>query len=222
MEIHNIFLFFTACFAALFPVIDPIGSGLIINGYYGNISEDEKKQYTRKIVINSVIIGLVSLLAGHLILLIFGLAIPVIQIAGGFIILKSGYDWLNSPDVENPDKVEELSPNKSHIESKLFYPLSFPISMGPGTISVIFTLMATAEIKGEWLYTGVNYIVIGIAMFLQLVILYFVTISGSRISKRLGREGNMIINKLIAFITFCIGLQIMITGISKTFHLSIL
>jgi MarC family membrane protein len=222
MATHSIFLFFTTCFVSLFPVIDPIGSGLIVNGYLGCISDEERKKHTKTIFLNCLMVGTVSLLAGHLILLVFGLAVPAIQIAGGVVICKSGLEWLNNSDTDNLDKDEEEGEQvqKNNLISKLFYPISFPICLGPGTISVIFTLMATAE-KSSWLATGINYAIIIIAMILQLVILYFVILSGSKISQKLGPVGNLIINKLIAFITFCIGIQILLSGIAKAFHLTI-
>ncbi|MDR0866080.1 MAG: MarC family protein [Candidatus Symbiothrix sp.] len=222
MAAHSIFLFFTTCFVALFPVIDPIGSGLIVNGYFGSITDAERKKHTQTIFLNCLMVGTVSLLAGHLILLIFGLAVPAIQIAGGVVICKSGLEWLNNSDTDNLDKDEKEGQQvkKNNLISKIFYPISFPICLGPGTISVIFTLMATAE-KSSWLATGVNYAIIIIAMILQLVILYFVILSGSKISRKLGPVGNLIINKLIAFITFCIGIQILLSGIGKAFHLTI-
>ncbi|GHT49641.1 UPF0056 inner membrane protein [Bacteroidia bacterium] len=223
MAVHSIFLYFTTCFAALFPVIDPLGSGLIVNSYYGSIGEEERKKYTRSIIIHCLAIGIVSLLAGHLILMIFGLAIPVIQIAGGFVICKSGLEWLNNSDSGNRDEEQEEAQGvkKNNIVSKIFYPISFPICLGPGTISVIFTLMASAERENSWLLTGAHYALIVAAMVVQLIILYFVILSGSKINRRLGPAGNMVINKLIAFITFCIGIQIFISGIAKSFHLTV-
>ncbi|MDR1698812.1 MAG: MarC family protein, partial [Prevotellaceae bacterium] len=108
------------------------------------------------------------------------------------------------------------------IEQKLFYPLSFPIVVGAGTISVIFTLMANATVRDNFLHTGINYLAIALALFLMLSILYVFLSQGHRFMKKLGSSGNLIINKLVAFITFCIGIQIFVTGISKIFHITVL
>jgi small neutral amino acid transporter SnatA (MarC family) len=223
MALHSILLYFATCFAALFPVIDPLGSGLIVNGYYGSIGEEERKKYTRTIFVHCLTIGIVSLLAGHLILMVFGLAVPVIQIAGGFVICKSGLEWLNNSDTGNRDEEQEEAQGvkKNNISSRLFYPISFPICLGPGTSSVIFTLMASAERGNSWILTGTHYALIVAAMVMQVVILYFVILSGSKINQKLGPAGNMVINKLIAFITFCIGIQILLSGIAKSFHLTV-
>jgi MarC family membrane protein len=207
---------------ALFPVIDPFGSGLIVNNFMNGISVEERKKYARSILINCFYVGFGSLIAGHLILMMFGLVVPVIQIAGGIIICKSGLEWLNGSDEENieQDSAEAAGIKAKNLWSKIFYPISFPICLGPGTIAVIFTLMASAD-DSNWTITGLHYILIVLAIVLQLILLYFVILTGSKISKKLGAAGNLVINKLIAFITFCIGIQIFLSGIAKTFHLDI-
>ena len=112
-------------------------------------------------------IGVGTLVIGHLFLLIFGLAIPVIQLGGGILICKTAMELLG--DSGSSDK-EEASKNVDgfrwkNIEQKIFYPITFPISIGPGSISVIFTLMASASVKGKLLQTGINYLVIGLLLF---------------------------------------------------------
>ncbi|MDR0832944.1 MAG: MarC family protein [Candidatus Symbiothrix sp.] len=222
MEVHQFILFFATCFAALFPVIDPIGSGIIVNGYFGDVSDKERKQYNQAIFRNCLVIGIVTVLAGHLVMLMFGLAVPAIQIGGGVVICKTGLEWLNNSDAgnEKADKQEGGQVRETNLTRKLFYPISFPICLGPGTISVIFTLMATAE-KADYLLTGIDYLILIVAIILQLIILYLVVREGSKINRKLGPVGMMIINKLIAFITFCIGIQIILSGIGKAFGITV-
>ena len=109
-----------------------------------------------------------------------------------------------------------------NIEQNIFYPITFPISIGPGSISVIFTLMASASVKGKLLQTGINYFVIALVIVCMAAILYIFLSQGQRIIQKLGPVGNQIINKLVAFFTLCIGIQISVTGISQIFHFSIL
>lgn len=224
MQIHDILYTFLSSFIALFPVMNPISSGFIINGFLQDLDYKHRKIYTKKIVINTLLIGLGSLAAGHLILLLFGLAVPVIQVGGGIIICKTGWEWLSETGKNKQDKKQQEidSLDLAEVESKLFYPVSFPISIGPGSISVIFTLMATAVVKGNLLLTGINYLLIVLVILTLCIILYLFLSQGQRLIQKLGSSGNLIINKLVAFITFCIGIQIIVTGISKIFHLTIL
>jgi small neutral amino acid transporter SnatA (MarC family) len=209
---------------ALFPVMNPISSGFIINGFLEGLDDDLRKTAIKKIIVNCLLIGIGSLIAGHLILLLFGLAVPVIQLGGGIIICKAGLEWLSDSGASKIEKTESTvnKINPDDFEKKLFYPISFPISLGPGSISVIFTLMAAASVSGNWLKTGLNYFFIILAILALLIILYLFLSQGNRLMKKLGRSGNMIINKMVAFITFCIGIQIAIVGISKIFHLNVL
>jgi small neutral amino acid transporter SnatA (MarC family) len=203
--------------------MNPIGTGFIVNGFLGGLDDIQRKIYVKKIITNCILTGVGSLLAGHLILLLFGLAIPVIQLGGGIIICKTGLEWLSDQGTGKTEKMQAMDKiNTDDIEKKLFYPISFPISLGPGSMSVIFTLMASAVVKGNVLSTGLNYAIMSLAIISLLVILYIFLSQGTRLMKKLGRSGNIVLNKLIAFITFCIGIQIIVTGISKIFHLQIL
>ena len=112
--------------------------------------------------------------------------------------------------------------NIDSLEKKIFFPISFPISLGPGSISVIITLIAAARVKGNLLTTSINYALIALVIVLLCAILYLFLTQGQRMMKKLGKSGNLVINKMVAFFTFCIGLQIMVTGISKIFHITIL
>lgn len=225
MTIQEAIFTFTTSFVALFPVINPIGNGFIINSFLGDLDGADRKRMVGKIVLNALLIAIGSLAAGQIILLIFGLAVPVIQIAGGILICRMGFEWLTEPDKPKQAEVSDDTVKKlikEELDGKLFYPIAFPICIGPGAMSVIFTLMATSNVKGDWLATGLHYVIIAVAIAVVLSILYLFLTQSRRITKKLGNTGNKIINKLIAFITFCLGIQIIIMGVSKAFHITVL
>ena len=224
MSLSSLLIIFSSSFMALFPVINPLGNGFVVNGFFIDLDPHQRKTAIQKLIFNYVLIGIGTLVIGHLFLLIFGLAIPVIQLGGGMLICKTAMELLGdsgSSDNEEADRKIDSSKWKN-IEQKIFYPITFPISIGPGSISVIFTLMASASIKGKLLQTGVNYAVIGLVIICMPAILYIFLSQGQRIIQKIGPVGNQIINKLVAFFTFCIGIQISVTGISQIFHLDIL
>lgn len=200
-----------------------MGSGFIVNGFLAGLDDMQRKKAIQSIMINFLLIGIGSLMVGHLVLLLFNLAVPVIQLGGGFLICKTALGWLSDspPPINNTSRVLEAV-NMKEIESEIFYPLTFPICIGPGSISVIFTLMASTGVKGSLLKTGINYSIIAFVIFSMCMILYVFLLHGNKIMKKLGTSGNLIINKLVGFLTFCIGLQIIVTGLSEIFHLNIL
>lgn len=224
MSLSSLLIIFSSSFMALFPVINPLGNGFVVNGFLIGLDDRQRKVAIQKLIFNYILIGAGTLVIGHLFLMIFGLAIPVIQLGGGILICKTAMELL--ADTGATEK-EALDPNIDsskwqNIERKIFYPITFPISIGPGSMSVIFTLMASASVKGKLLETGINYAVIALVIVCMAAILYVFLSQGQRIIQKIGPVGNQIINKLVAFFTFCIGIQIGVTGISQIFHLNIL
>ncbi|MBS1610502.1 MAG: NAAT family transporter [Bacteroidetes bacterium] len=206
---------------ALFPVVNPIGSAFMVSPYLSRLSEPVKKIAIRKIVLYAFCICMVSLFAGHWVLELFGISIPVIQLGGGIMICKMGWESLSANDkqpvsetketnLENPDVVEE------QVMDNLFYPLTFPITTGAGTISVLFTLSAhsnNANLTNLLINTGA--ILLSIIIMCLLIYIFY---SNTRfIIKRLGRNGEKIMNRIMAFLIFCVGLQIAITGFKQIF-----
>ena len=188
---------FVSSFMALFPVANPVGSGFLVNGFLSGLDDRQRKAVIRKIVVNYLLIGLGSLAIGHFVLSLFGLSVPVIELGGGLLICKTALQWLN-----DSDSSISAAPNKavdpiamSKINSQVFYPLTFPISIGPGSVSVIFTLMASASVKGDIVRSALNYALIALVILLMCLILYLFLSQGQRIVSRLGRSGSMIINR---------------------------
>lgn len=218
------FLFiFSSSFMALFPVVNPIGTAFIVNGFFNDLNSKQRKVAIRKLMLNYIMIGIGTLAVGHLFLLLFGLAVPVIQLGGGLLICKAAIDLLMDPvTVDSEPSDHDLSSTKwSYLENRLFYPITFPISVDPGSISVIFTLMATASVQDSLLDTGINYVIIAFVFLCMAAILYLLLTQGQKVFKRLGSSGNLIINKMIAFFTFCVGIQIIVEGVAKIFNLDI-
>lgn len=221
---HYVYLFVSA-FMALFPVINPVSSAFMINGFINNLNDADRKTAIKKITIYSLMIGIGSLLLGHIALLLFGLAIPIIQFGGGILICKTGIEMLSDSKSNNDNSELNKTIKKitlADIDKKLFYPITFPITIGAGAMSIIFTLMANAWVKDNLLETTLNYSVISMVIIIMCIIVWILLWQGYRIMEKISSSANLIINKLVAFFTFCVGLQIMFTGISKIFHINIL
>ncbi len=214
---------FMSCFLALFPVLNPIGNGFIVNDFLKGLDDAQRKAIVKKITVNCLLIGLYSLIVGKLVLLLFNLATPVIQLAGGILICKTGFEWLSDPKTsatsEGKQAIDTI--HLGSVEEKVFYPISFPICFGPGSISVVFTLMAMTPAKDGLPRMAINYVIIALVIAVLCGILHLVFSQGNRLLNRLDHSSSLIINKLVAFLTFCIGLQIIITGLSDIFHLSV-
>jgi multiple antibiotic resistance protein len=202
-------------FVALFPVVNPIGTAFIISPYISKLSRKERLTVVKKITFYAFVICSVTLFIGHWILEVFGLSVPIIQLAGGIMICKIGWSFLSSDskdDVEvKPDSTVELD-HIPLIENKLFFPITFPITTGAGTISVLFTLSANGANKDMSLYLiNIGALLVSIIGICILIFIFY--LNTNRLVSYIGSHNEKIINRIMAFLIFCVGLQIAVGGI---------
>jgi multiple antibiotic resistance protein len=202
-------------FIALFPVVNPLGGAFIVSPYFSGLNQQDRLNAVKKISLYAFFICLFTLLAGHWILELFGITIPVIQLAGGTMICKTGWEFLASSKENDSDEAINKDENLSHkIENKLFYPITFPITTGAGTISVLFTLSAHSVDKNLAQYL-INTTAILIAVFAMCCLVFICYVNANRLIEFLGSKREKIINSIMAFLIFCVGLQIIIEGITQ-------
>ncbi|WP_179413319.1 MarC family protein [Mucilaginibacter sp. E4BP6] len=212
--IHLVFL----GFVALFPVVNPIGTAFIISPYFSELTRAERLTVVKKITFYSFIICAVTLFVGHWILEVFGLSVPIIQLAGGIMICKIGWGFLSSDTNDKPDEKTSTQIDLDRIpliQNKIFYPITFPITTGAGTISVLFTLSASSANQDMSLYlVNVGALLVSVIGICVLIFIFY--LNTNRLISYIGSHNEKIINSIMAFLIFCVGLQIAIGGI---FHL---
>lgn len=205
---------------ALFPVVNPVGSAFIVSPYFEHLSRAEKRKAVGRIAFYGFCICTVALFAGHWILELFGISIPVVQLAGGIMICKIGWEFLSSDQGSdtNDEAVEIKTPISAYqqLTPKLFYPISFPMTTGAGTISVLFTLSAHGEKFGSREYY-INLLAVMIAIMVMCVMIYILYLNTKTLINYLGSNGENIVNRISAFLIFCVGLQIAISGLRAIF-----
>jgi len=210
--IHLVFI----GFVALFPVVNPLGTAFILSPYFSDLSRKERISAVKRVTLYSFIICAITLFIGHWILELFGLSIPIIQLAGGIMICKIGWEFLSSdtkdaPAVKSADKIE-LEKLKV-VENKLFYPITFPITAGAGTIAVLFTLSAQSADKDLSVYL-VNMGALFVSVIGICILIFIFYLNTNRLISYIGTRNEEIINRIMAFLIFCVGLQIAAGGIT--------
>lgn len=204
-------------FIALFPVVNPFGSAFIVSPYFSKLSNQERRNAVKKIALYVFIMCSIVLLSGRWILALFGISIPIIQLAGGIMICKIGWDFLSPPKVDDAVNSsagnDDLNP-KSSIDSKLFFPITFPITAGAGVIAVLITLSAQVSKTGisQWL---INTSSVLIAVILICLLVFICYVNANRLINYLGSHREKIVNSIMAFLIFCVGLQIAVDGITE-------
>lgn len=201
--------------AALFPIANPLGNAPLFLTLTEGVTAEERKVLSRKVAINSFVLMMAAVLAGDYILDFFGVSVPVLQVAGGFVVAALGFRLLNDPgDTRETPKIESARV----IVAKAFYPLTLPLTVGPGTISVAVTIGANFPSTLQPLLADTISAVVGV---LAVAIAIFLCYAFSeRLSRVLGSTGLAVVMRLSAFILLCIGVQIMWNGIDALFGIS--
>lgn len=204
--------FFGLAFSALLPLINPFGSALFFLGLVGNAPPEVYRALARKIAISTVLFLLAIDLVGTAILAFFGISIPVVQVAGGLILAAMGWSLLNQPESgKRSDEAEIQAAHVGPLEDQIFYPFTFPVTAGPGTVVVMLTLSAHAS--GRALLPDLMaHIGLLSAIVVQCVLVYFAYAYAPKITARLSPQTAHGILRIIAFVLLCIGVQITWNG----------
>ena len=214
---QNIINAFLLVYAALFPIVNPIGSAPLFLRMTRGRSSAERSVLARSVARNSFFLLLGSLFIGSHVLEFFGITLPVVRIAGGLVVAAFGWRLLHAPEEPDADadraKVGDTGP-----AIDAFYPLTMPLTVGPGSISVAVTLGSqrptpTADLTQLAILGGA-----AVAGLAAIAITIFVSYRfADRIILFLGARGTDVLMRLSAFILFCIGIQIIWNGLSVLF-----
>jgi multiple antibiotic resistance protein len=209
-DIANSFLL---VYAGLFPIVNPIGGAPIFLGLTRHSTDQERNATAGRVAINSFFLLLGSLFVGSHVLEFFGITLPVVRIAGGLVVSAFGWKLLHA-DEELADQRAANTGGRPVAPTDAFYPLTMPLTVGPGSISVAITLgsqrprEAAADLAHLALLGGAA--VAGlVAIALSVYVCYRFA---ERTVAALGERGTNVVVRLSAFILFCIGIQIIWSG----------
>jgi len=204
---------FLIVLAAIFPVVNPPGVALVFLGLTRGATPETRRILARRIAVNSLFVLMGSFLLGALILQFYGISIPILRVAGGLIVAVSGWKLLNEGShTDFEASADDVS--RADLLTQAFYPLTLPLTTGPGTIAVTISIglsraTFTAS-SGELIFVLASLVAItAIALSIWICFAYAV-----RVQKLLGRGGTEIAVRLSAFILFCLGVQILWSGLS--------
>jgi multiple antibiotic resistance protein len=199
---------FLLIYAGLFPIINPVGSAPIFLELTQFCTPEQRNELARLVALNCFMLLLGSLFIGSHVLGFFGISLPVVRIGGGLVVTALGWRLLNSEPL--PDRDEAAKGTGSTIPDA-FYPLTMPLTVGPGSMSVAVTLGVQRP-----RVTGLEGLVVlggAIAGLLALAAtIYLAYRFAQRLTSVLGRSGANVLLRLSAFILLCIGIQVIWDG----------
>lgn len=207
--------YFLLAFPALFSIVNPFGGMFIFLSATQRFHPALRSMLARWVAIYSFMIVTASLYIGAYVLTFFGVSVPVLRVAGGIAIAMSAWKMLNAPDPDPGQETHTELPAVGTASRMAFYPLTMPLTTGPGTISVAVSLGTNRpEALGEgeifWFMIQMT-----LATLLLCAVIYLLYRYADSISRRIGATGTTVIMRLSSFLLLCIGIQIFWNGAAE-------
>ncbi|WP_417365281.1 MarC family NAAT transporter [Flavobacterium beibuense] len=191
---------FIYIFAALFSVINPLGAVPIFVGLTQDDSMAERSRISFWTAINVFIILIISFFVGQYILAFFGISIDALRIAGGLIIVNSGFALLTGKFSKTRGVNKKVANDAQKRNDIALTPLAIPMLAGPGSMSLLIALYQDSPEISQKVITCV-------AIAAVAVVIFLVMRSAHYLSRILGASGIVAISRIIGFIVIAIGIQ---------------
>ena len=164
---------------------------------------------------NAALMLMGAMLVGTYVLDFFGISLPIVRVAGGLIVAFTAWNMLYAQQVRNEDKAQMAeSLTQDNVRIQAFYPMTFPLTCGPGSISAAITVGAALHSK-HWGTSAANFAG-GLTALAVIGVLIMLTFRyAGRILRPLGEVGLIVFLRLTAFILLCVGVQIFWDGASE-------
>ncbi len=196
----------------LLPIINPLASAPVFAATVGT-NRAMAQRLARQVAINAWFVLLISMLIGTYVLALFGISLPVVRIGGGLLVASAGWQMLHHSENDDMQVVaaeEAAMLSETEIVRRSFFPITFPLTTGPGTIAASIALGANIPPGPVKYMLGVLVAACGAA--LVSLVLYLVFKNSVVVLDRLGKIGTLVMTRMMAFMLLCIGIQIMWTG----------
>lgn len=199
----NIFIYI---FFALFSVLNPLGAIPIFIALTDGDSKQSRSRTSLWTAINVVIILTISFFIGEYALNFFGISIDSLRIAGGIVIMSSGFALLSGGFSKKRGVNKEVQSDAQNRNDIALSPLAIPMLAGPGSISLMIASYQDHQDSVDRILICLAVLCIGITIFLILR-------SAQYLSKVLGASGIVAISRIMGFIVLAIGIQYIINSV---------
>jgi multiple antibiotic resistance protein len=196
---------YIAVLASLFSLVNPLGAVPLFLAMTPNHTQQERKKIAINTAIYFSLILLSFFFAGTLILGFFGISLNAMRIAGGLVILSSGYSLLGGNFAESRAISKSVKEEALVKEDISFSPMAMPMLSGPGSISLLIGMFAQYPDIPEKLIIASVIITMGVIVFLILR-------SAPFLQKVMGVAGLKALSRIMGFIVMAIGIQYIIGG----------
>jgi multiple antibiotic resistance protein len=198
--------------ATLLPIVNPFGSAPIFFSMTADLPGEARRRLASVVGRYAFLLLTGAMLVGSHVLNLFGVSLPIVRVGGGLLVCANGWRLLNSDDDARGQK-QMTAPDawEREVERRGFYPLTFPLTVGPGSVSIAITLGAQTQSRGlqstgEVIAALVGIVIVSLTVFLSYRF-------SSRVIALVGETGTAVFLRLSSFILLCVGVSIVWSGI---------
>jgi len=195
-------------FLALFPILNPPAMAPIFLQLTSGLTDHERNRLATLIGLYTFALLATLLYVGGWALRLLGISVPVISIAGGLLLFHSAWRMLNKNPKMSESEKEEIQPE---ILDRAFFPLTLPVTAGPGSMAVTLSLVPAGSLLEPPVLMQFLAMTCGIALAAAAVFVFYRF--SPKVIQRLGRTGEATITQIAAFILLAIGVQIVWNGL---------
>lgn len=197
---------FIYIFAALFSVLNPIGTVPIFVGLTQHDDKKERSRISLWTAIDVFLILIISFFVGQYVLDFFGISIEALRIAGGLIIVSSGFSLLSGKFSKKRGINKQVENDVQKRNDIALTPLAIPMLAGPGSISLLIAFYQDHQETNEIIIATLAILAVAFSIFIILR-------SAHYLSKILGASGIVAISRIVGFIVIAIGIQYIVSAI---------
>jgi multiple antibiotic resistance protein len=199
--------------AALLPITNPPGNAPIFLTLTRAMDEAGRRAMARRVGLACLALLVGAAYVGNYVLAFFDISLPVVRVGGGLLVAATAWRLLatEGESSDAPGATRQATPDE--VAGRAFYPLSFPITVGPGSISIAITLGASLPAHGAARVGSSAGLLAGI--WLASVAIWLAYRYASHLVRLLGPSGTAVFLRLSAFILLCIGVQICWDGLAE-------
>ncbi len=193
-------------FGALFAIMNPITNLPVFLSVTDGLSVADQRKVAVKTAMYCIVLGTGFAAVGSQALGLFGISVDDLRVAGGLVVLMIGMNMLSGNESSAHHGTDGEKNAYPEPETVAFYPLSFPILVGPGTITTLILYASHIKKPIE---------VIGFAgVFLFVVALLLITFwNASALAKRLSDNARVIMSRFMGMILSAIAISMIADGL---------
>lgn len=195
-------------FGAFFAIMNPFVNLPIFLSLTSGFTVPEQRRLAIRMTIYAAIMCAVILVAGRQIIAFFGISIDEFRIAGGLVLASISWSMLNGGPITAHHGTEKERSHMAELKSLAFYPITFPIIVGPGTIATIIIYSGHSENVIQWSEIAA---VIAVVLTILLAVLYFAAFFGKVLSDTM----RMITSRLMGMILMAIAIDMIVSGLKS-------